>query len=78
MRKWLKPRQMETERTDPPSYEDLLRAAAPRSDPQSNLWVIWNAAAVLLTLEVDPQKRALLFMITAATDHIAEELRERK
>ena len=62
MRKWLKPRQMETERPDPPS----------------RITVIWNAAAALLAMETDTVKRALLFEITGAVTKLVEDLRERK
>ena len=58
LRKWLKPRQMETERPDPPS----------------RITVIWNAAAALLAMETDPAKRGLLFEITGATTKLVKDL----
>ena len=48
------------------------------TDPQSELWVILNAVAVLLALEKDPKRRELLYKITAAARCIEEELRAHK
>lgn len=46
------------------------------SDPQSDLTVIWNAAAELLADERDPARRMLLFEITKKTRQVVEYLRE--